>query len=94
MKLSEAQKFALAMMAEGIVVLWKGGWWSRPEEAVARKSDEGHDIPARSTGIQTLRGLEKRGLAERVNSGDLEWRDPRRITEAGRRALTEDTSNG
>jgi hypothetical protein len=88
MKLSEAQRAALALLAEGILVRWGGGWWALPNEHVERKSwPTGDDIPMRSTGIQTLRGLEKHGLAERVNCGTSEWRDPRRITPAGRAAL-------
>jgi hypothetical protein len=90
MKITDAQRAALALLADDMLVRWQGGWWAHAKEPVARKQwPTDHDVPTRSTTIQTLRALEKRGLARRVESGLPEWRDPRRITPAGRAALAE-----
>jgi len=96
-RLSEAQFIALRLASEGNLVRWKGGFWALRTEPDkyrgGRSLKRGGPVPERWVGTRTIDGLERRGLLERTYTKDAhgeleEWRDPRRITETGRRAIT------
>jgi GNAT superfamily N-acetyltransferase len=89
-KASETQRKMLEAMVAGNGTIWrvKGGFWVTKEPLGFRPDGlpmyaEGQS----SCGVQTVRALEKAGLVIRTNAFPEEWRDTRRITDAGRNAL-------
>ncbi len=71
------------LKADGTIRRLHGGFWVSSERLQV------NGLPAeRSCDVRTVRALEKRGWVERTNTHPEEWRDVRRITEAGR-ALVE-----
>lgn len=78
-KLSAEQWRVLKAMASGDGTLrrYPGGFWKW-------SNDDGS-----WTGTTTQRALESRGMIERTNEFPEVWKDTRRITDAGRKALEE-----
>lgn len=64
-KLSATMAFALAEGLErgGILVRWRGGWWTYPGCAVKEVS-KGHRVPEWSVMAGTIKALRERGHAE------------------------------
>lgn len=99
-KLSPRQQELLNLMAagEGRVLPWHDGYWILPDTPLVHTRFGGYDdFPAWHTSTTTVYALESRGLLEREHATERGralpvWRDPRRLTEAGRVAAKEQTS--
>ena len=95
MKLSEAQKKAveLALGGDGLLHRWPGGFWTTKGMAIQRYTPSAggrmHAVPEAWVGTNTVMAAERKGAMERANCFEEYWRDPRRVTEAGRAALKE-----
>lgn len=83
MKLSKPQLEVLRVLVrEGKPISrLPGGFWS-----IEGTPERRPGVPSWSTGVQTVRSLEERGLLERTNRYPEEWRDDRRLTQLGREA--------
>lgn len=92
LKLSEAQLYALELIAEAPLHRWNGGFWAPKDEPFQKRSMTGSrawgarmfNMPDRYVAVQTIQGLERRGFVERCMEDSREWFDPRKITDAGR----------
>src|SRR5208337_5356908 len=76
---SDTQRTILDLMDgfDGFIHREPGGFW-------VMTGDQNHKLGW--CDIRTIRAMEKAGWVERTNSFPEEWRDIRRITEAGRLA--------
>ena len=89
---SLTQVLALRRMAtsNGIIQRIPGGFWISGN-IVIKPNGSPESAPLQPLNevwcdIQTVRAMERRGWIERLNELD-EWRDPRRITDAGRAVI-------
>jgi hypothetical protein len=98
---TDTQRKALQRMADtdGLIRRHTGGFWISGTPLMANLG--GSYTPTIKVGqscndvwcdVRTVRVLERHGWAERTNSFPEEWRDVRRITDIGRRALEDATA--
>jgi len=97
-KPSETQLAALQRMAagDGTIHREKGGFWITGDIIIGwdtmglpkfKGEEEGYLNPRPWVDVRTVRAMETRGWVERTNTFPEEWRDVRRITDAGRALL-------
>ena len=85
---TETQLSALARMAAGDGTVWRvpGGFWisRKPDKVGSHGEPVSGETTTPSCDIRTVRAMEKRGWVRRENVYPEEWRDTRRITDAGK----------
>lgn len=76
------------MEGDGTLIRYPGGFWQSPNCEKTEQWLTGNIAPAGdSVGVQTILALENKGLVVRTNQYPEEWRDTRRITALGNKAL-------
>lgn len=88
MKLSEAQRRALALAAEGQLSRLPGGFWVGRERGFKIVALEGHGVRQDEpyVGTPTVRALERLGLLEEIDDNGATWCNSRVLTKAGKDA--------
>lgn len=89
MALSAAMVKGLEIAArEGMLDSVPGGFWAAPSTA-AQLMESRDPGEVDWVGTRTVQALTSRGLLVRMFADARDYRDPRKLTEAGRRALAE-----
>jgi hypothetical protein len=89
MNLTKAQKAALEIAATGDLIRWPGGFWALSNEPSSAVQEQ-FSVPERYVAAGTIYALDRKQLLMELGRGDAHpWSGPRRITEAGRLALSQ-----
>lgn len=89
MKITKAQKTALELAATGDLVRWPGGFWALSNEP-SSTFQGAIPVPERFVAAGTIYALDRKQLLMELEPGGTHpWSGPRRITDAGRLALSQ-----